>query len=301
MGMEDFRLKVFASVAKNQSFTKAANELYISQPAITKHIKLLEDMLGVRLFDRKGNTVVVTPAGDILLRYAHEIFTIYQNIHYELGTLKDQPAGEFRLGASTTIAQYLLSPVLASFYEKFPHIKLSLLNGNTEMVENAVITKEISLGIGEGKRHHPSLKYVDFTSDELVLVTHAKSRFAKLGTIGVADLQTLPLVLRERGSGTLEVIESALRDQHIKLSALPVVMHLGSTESIKSFLENSNSVAFLSTRAIEKEMQRGDLIRISIHDFQILRKFSFIHLQGQPDNISTTFMRFALRRNNELV
>lgn len=297
--MEDFRLKVFASVAKNQSFTKAANELYISQPAITKHIKLLEDTLGVRLFDRKGNTVLLTPAGTILLRYAHEIFTIYQNIHYELGTLNDQPAGEFRLGASTTIAQYLLSPILASFYEKFPHIKLSLLNGNTEMVENAVLAKEISLGIGEGKRHHSSLKYVDFTSDELVLVTHATSRFANLSSIDLAELMALPLVLRERGSGSLEVIESALRDRQIKLSALPVVMHLGSTESIKSFLENSNSVAFLSVRAVQKEMQRGDLKRININKFQILRKFSFIHLQGQPATISTIFMRFALRKNNE--
>lgn len=297
--MEDFRLKVFASVAKNQSFTKAANELCISQPAVTKHIKLMEDTLGVRLIDRKGNTILPTPAGEVLLRYANEIFALYQGIYFELGTLKDQPAGEFRLGASTTIAQYLLSPVLASFHEKFSHIKLSLLNGNTEIIESAVLTKTISLGISEGKRHHSGLKYVDFTSDELVLVTHIHSRFAKLSQITLTDLSKMPLVLRERGSGTLEVIESALREKNIKLSALPVVMHLGSTESIKSFLENSNSASFISIRAIQKEVMRGDLKIIPIQDFQILRRFSFVHLLGQPDNFSTIFMKFALRKYNQ--
>jgi DNA-binding transcriptional LysR family regulator len=297
--MEDFRLKVFAAVAKNQSFTKAANELYISQPAITKHIKLMEDSLGVRLFDRKGNTVVTTPAGDVLLRYAHEIFALYQSIHFELGTMKDQPAGEFRLGASTTIAQYFLSPVLASFHEKFPHIKLNLLNGNTEIIENAVLTKEISLGIGEGRRHHATLKYVDFTSDELVLVTHTKSRFARLNQIELTDLMNMPLVLRERGSGSLEVIETALKERNVKLSSLPIVMHLGSTESIKSFLENSNCVSFVSVRAVQKEIMRGELKIVPINGFQILRKFSFIHLQGQPDNFSTIFMRFAMNQYNK--
>lgn len=296
--MEDFRLKVFATVAKTQSFTKAANELYISQPAITKHIKLLEDSLGVRLFDRKGNAISTTPAGEILLGYANDIATIYQAIQFELGTLKDQPAGEFRLGASTTIAQYLLSPVLASFHEKFPNIKLSILNGNTEIIENAVLTKSISLGIGEGKRHHSGLKYVDFTSDELVLVTHTESRYAKLTQIELTDLRNIPLVLRERGSGTLEVIESALKEQNIKLSSLPVVMNLGSTESIKSFLENSNSVSFISVRAVGREISRGDLKIVPVQNFQILRKFSFIHLQGQPDNFSTIFMRFALHKYN---
>ncbi|AQG82450.1 transcriptional regulator [Spirosoma montaniterrae] len=297
--MEDFRLKVFAAVARNQSFTRAAAELSLSQPAVTKQIKNLEDLLGARLFDRKGNTILTTPEGAVVLRYANEIFTLYQGIQFELGAMRDQLSGEFRLGASTTIAQYLISPVLASFHEKFPQIQLSLLNGNSEIIENSVLSKSISLGIVEGKRHHPGLKYVDFTSDELVLVTNSKSQFARKSQVNLSDLATMPLVLRERGSGTLEVLESALKEQNVKLSSLPVIMHLGSTESIKSFLENSNSVSFVSIRAIQKEIAYGELTILPINGFRIMRKFSFIHLLGQPDGVSTTFMRFAMRQYNK--
>ena len=118
--MEDYRLKVFYSVAKNQSFTKAAAELFITQPAISKHIKLLEEDLGIRLFERKGSFILPTLAGEILFKYAKEIFGLYQEAIYEIGALKNKQDGKLRLGASTTIAQYLISAVLASFYEKFP-------------------------------------------------------------------------------------------------------------------------------------------------------------------------------------
>ncbi len=297
--MEDFRLKVFYSVAKNQSFTKAASELFITQPAITKHVKLLEETLEIRLFERRGNFITLTPAGEVLFRYASEIFHLYQEALYELSAMKKQNKGAFKLGASTTIAQYLLSPVLASFYEKFPQIELNLLNGNTEAIENAVLSKQIDLGIVEGKKHHSDLKYLDFTEDELVAVVHTKSRFAKLKMIELEDLKEIPMVLRERGSGTLDVIESSLKERGIRFSSLPIIMNLGSTESIKSFLEHSHSLSFISIKAIQKEISQNELKILQIKDFQILRKFCFIHLHGQPDGLSSTFIRFALRQYNK--
>ena len=297
--MEDFRLKVFQSVAKNQSFTKAAGEMFITQPAITKHIKALEDDLGLRLFDRRGSTIFLTNSGEVLLKYAIQISNLYHEAIFELGTFKDQLSGSFRLGASTTIAQYLISPVLASFYEKFPQVELSLLNGNTEIIEQAVLAKSIDLGIVEGKKHNSMLKYLDFTEDELVAVVHSKSRFSKLSEITLEELKSIPLVLRERGSGTLEVIESALKERGIKLSSLPIIMHLGSTESIKSFLEFANCLGFVSVRAIQKELAVGQLKVIAIKDFKIPRTFSFVHLQGQPEGLSSKFMRFAQRQYNQ--
>ncbi len=297
--MEDFRLKVFYAVGKNQSFTKAAAELFITQPAITKHIKLLEEDLGVRLFERKGSFIALTSAGEILFRYAGEIFQLYQEALFELGAMKNQYQGSLRLGASTTIAQYLISPVLAAFHEKFPKVELSLLNGNTELIVNAVLSKSIDLGIVEGKKHHSGLKYIDFMEDELVAVVHTKSRFAKKTEIELTDLSNIPLVMRERGSGTLEVIESTLRENGVKLSSLPIVMHLGSTESIKSFLEHSHALSFFSIRAIEKEVKQGELKILTINNFKILRKFSFVNLQGQQDSLSTTFIRFAERHYNQ--
>ncbi len=297
--MEDFRLKVFFTVGKYQSFTKAASELFITQPAVTKHIKLLEEDLGIRLFERKGNFIILTQAGDILFRYSGDIFKLYQEALFELGAIKNQHQGKLRIGASTTIAQYLISPVLASFLEKIPTVELSLLNANTEQIVQAVISKTIDLGIVEGKKHHSELKYMDFMEDELVAVVHKNSRYASQGSLDLSDLTNIPLVMRERGSGTLEVVESALKDHGIKLSNLPIVMHLGSTESIKSFLEHSHALSFFSIRAIKKEVEQAELKILPINDFKIMRKFSFINLHGQQDGLSTTFIRFAKRHYNQ--
>lgn len=297
--MEDYRLKVFFTVAKYQSFTKAADALFITQPAITKHIKLLEADLGIRLFERKGSYIFLTPAGEILNKYAKEIFLLYQEAIFEIGAIKNLQSGSLRLGASTTIAQYLISPVLASFYEKFPSVKLSLLNGNTELIENAVLNKTIDLGIVEGNKHLPGLKYIEFMEDELVAVLHHKSKYVQNKAILLEDIYDIPLVLRERGSGTLEVIETTLKQNDIRLSNLQIVMHLGSTQSIKSFLEHSNAMSFMSIRAIEQEVNLGILKVIHIKDFKILRNFSFVNLQGQQDSLSTSFIRFAINHYNK--
>ncbi|GAB3262523.1 LysR family transcriptional regulator [Larkinella harenae] len=293
--MDDFRLRVFYSVARHRSFTKASAELFITQPAVTKHIKALEDLLDLRLFDRKGNTIVLTPPGEVLFRYAGQIFDLYQEALFELNTFKNQQKGSLRLGASTTIAQYLISPLLASYYERFPTIQLSLLTGNTEMIEHAVSAKEIDLGIVEGKKHHAGLKYHDFLKDELVAVVHTQSRYSRLKEITVEELSNLPLVLRERGSGTLEVLEAALQARGIRPANLNVVMHLGSSESIKSFLEHANCLSILSSRAIEKEVRNGQLKVVAIKDFRLPRTFSFVHLQGSPEGMATGFMTFARR------
>ncbi|MFT6204762.1 MAG: DNA-binding transcriptional LysR family regulator [Spirosomataceae bacterium] len=297
--MEDFRLRVFYAVAKNKSFTKAADELFITQPAITKHIKLLEESLDVRLFDRRNHLIRLTIAGEVVFKYATEIFQLYEDAHSELSELKQQHKGRFRLGASTTIAQYLLSPVIASFFEKHPEIDLSLLNGNTEIIENAILANEIDLGIVEGKKHHSSIKYIDFVEDELVAVVHTNSRFAKLETITKEELKEIPLVLRERGSGTLDVLESMFKNKGIKRTDLKVIMNLGSIESIKSFLEYSNSMSFMSIRAVEREVARGEFKVVRIDGIKFLRKFSFIHLHGKPDKFSSEFILFYTKHYNK--
>jgi LysR family transcriptional regulator, transcriptional activator of the cysJI operon len=297
--MEDYRLKVFFYVAKYQSFSKAASELCISQPAITKHIKLLEEDLGIRLFERKGNFITLTEASELLYKYAIEIFQLYQDVKNEIGALKNSQEGKLRLGASTTIAQYLISPVLASFYEKFPSVQLSLLNGNTELIENSVLNKNIDLGIVEGKKHLSGLKYIDFMEDELVAVVHSKSKYAAKPVFELEELNTIPIILRERGSGTLEVIETALKQKDIKLSDLQIIMHLGSTQSIKSFLEHSNALSFISVRAIDQEVKQRILKIIDIKDFQIRRNFSFVSLHGQLEGVSSSFIRFAMKHYNQ--
>lgn len=235
--MSDFRLKVFQSVAKNLSFTKASQELFVSQPAITKHIQELETCYQTRLFDRQGSKISLTEAGELLLKHSEKILDDYKQLEYEMHLLHDEYIGELKLGASTTIAQYVLPPLLANFITKFPQINLSLINGNSRGVEVALQEHRIDLGLVEGIFRLPNLKYTAFLQDELVAVVHMRSKLAVADEILPEELPNIPLVLRERGSGTLDVFERALLQYNLKLSSLNVLMYLGSTESIKLFLD----------------------------------------------------------------
>ena len=269
--MSDFRLKVFQSVAKNLSFTKASQELFVSQPAITKHIQELETYYQARLFDRQGSKISLTKAGELLLKHSEKILDDYKQLEYEMHLLHNEYIGELKLGASTTIAQYVLPPLLANFIAKFPQIF-----------------------------RLPNLKYTPFLQDELVAVVHTQSKLAVTDEITPEDLLNIPLVLRERGSGTLDVFERALLQHNLKLSSFNVLMYLGSTESIKLFLEHTDCMGIVSIRSVHKELVAGNLRVVEIKGMPMLREFNFVQLQGQEGGLSQVFMRFAGHHSKSL-
>lgn len=297
----DFRLKVFYTVALRLNFTKAAQELYISQPAVSKHIQELEETYKTKLFERNGSKIALTPAGEILLKHTKNIFEIYREIDFDMSSFINERQGLLRLGASTTISQYIISPVLARFHQKQQDIKVNLLNGNTEQIENALINKEIEIGIIEGQSKNQSIKYIPFLKDELVLVCNPQNPFVKQKEISLEDLKTMKFVTRERGSGTLEVIEFALKQIDVKFSDLKIEMQLGSTESIKSYLLNSDCFAFMSIHAVDKELKNNELIVLDVANLSIERYFYIITLLGKSDSLSELFIRnIAAHYNLEL-
>lgn len=292
--MENFRLKVFRSVAKNLSFTKASGELFITQPAITKHIQALETQYGVRLFNRKGGKIYLTPAGKILYGYTKQLFKLEQSLSEEMAQFKESASGILRLGASTTIAQYVIPEVLSGFRKKFPEVKLSLVNGNSEQIGDALRNNEIDIGIVEGKVKNKDIRYELFMNDELVAVTSAGNENTIKDELSIRELLGIPLVLRERGSGTLEVLEYAFKEKKLKLSDLNVVIYLGSTEAIKRFLKSDNSVGLLSIRSIESEVKEKSLRIVRIKNFKVKRTFNFICLQGNtPTGLLAKFIKFT--------
>lgn len=294
--MSDFRLKVFQSVAKNLSFTRASQEMFVSQPAITKHIHELESRYQVRLFDRQGNKISLTKAGKLLLEHSEHILDAYKLLDYQMNLLRGDYSGALKLGASTTVEQYVLPPLLAEFIRKFPQVHVSLVNGNSRFVESALQDHRIELGIVEGIIRLPHLKYTTFLEDELVAVVHTQHKLAELpDEITLEELEKIPLVLREQGSGTLDVIERSLLQHNIKLSQLNVQMYLGSTECIKRFLENSECMGIVSIRSITKELADGTLRIIDIPDMPMRREFDFVQCQGQEGGLGEAFMQFAAR------
>ncbi|MGV3541185.1 MAG: LysR family transcriptional regulator [Rufibacter sp.] len=297
--MLDFRWIVFRSVAKHLSFTKAAGELFMTQPAATKRVQELEAEVGLRLFLRQGNRIALTPAGETLLSFADRAQALQEELHFALGKLKDKVGGHLRLGASTTIAQYVIAPVLSRFYQRYPHVQLSLLNGNTETIEQALLHQNIDLGIVEGNSHRRELAYTPFLPDELLPVVRAEHTLAKQPGITFKELLRQPLVLRERGSGTLEVIEDVLRAHDLKLPDLNVVLYLGSSETIKSFLLHSDCVALLSAYTVKQELETGKLAVLQPRDFSLTRTFWFAQLLGQQEGLAQLFQRFAQRQPDQ--
>lgn len=295
--MFDFRLQVFHTVATRLNFTKAAKELFITQPAVTKHIKEIENHFKVKLFERNGTKIKLTAAGETLLHHTHQLFTVYRNLEFDLNMFTQQHTGKLRIGASTTVAQYVLPPVLAAFHKKFCDIKITLTINNTEQIEQALANKQIDLGIIEGQSKNNLFKYIEFVEDKLVLVANVNHPIAKKTKIGSDELLKIPLLLREPGSGTLEVIAQALKPLGIKISQLQNEMQLGSTESMKLYLLNSNAMAFLSIHSILKELQNKECCIIDVKGLNIERYFYFIQQQGQAEALSDLFIKFARHDN----
>ena len=287
--MDDFRLRVFITAAKTLNFTKCAEQLFISQPAVSKHIGELESRYKVQLFERSGSRLALTEAGRVMLEHAERIADGYRRLQYEMDLFTDRLGGELKVGASTTIAQYVLPQVLARFTARFPEVKVSLASGNSEQVEAALARHDTDLGLVESSARHPGFHYEPFIPDELVLIASTKGRYGRCDQVTLAELQTVPLVLRESGSGTLEVISKYLAAADVRLASLRVVMQLGSTESIKSFVRNSDAMAIVSVASIVDELRSGELRIIDIEGCTIRREFFVLLARRTQRCLGRTF------------
>jgi len=294
--MLSFKHEVFFEVARLKSFTKASQSLYISQPAISKNIKQLEHEYKSSLFERRGNTISLTPIGEMLFGALIKAKEIEKQLQYDVSTHGDQymAKGELKLGASTTVALYIIPPVLSGFHAKHPNVSISLFNRNSESVLNALLDHDIDLGIMEGKHKLSQVKSQHFLTDEVVPVCSAKSPLAKRQTYHVNDLKTLPVALRERGSGTLAALKYALGTHGLKLSDLQVSVRLGGTEALKNFILVDDCIGFLPMKSVAKEIETGSLIRLFIEGLTVTRQFYFIQRHGDERNgLSNAFIRFA--------
>lgn len=293
----DFRLKVFYTVAQKLSFTKAASALFITQPAVTKHIHELESQINNALFVRNGNSITLTSAGQILLRYCEKIFDTYTSLELELRQLSEVTSGTIRIGASTTLAQNILPGILAEFKKTYPSISYSFVQGNTDSISLQIIAEKIDIAIVEGSSHFPQIAYEPFAKDEIVLVTRSNSKFAKFTEICPEQLLTIPLVLREQGSGTLDVVFKALSQVKINPKDLLVETTFQNSSSIKQYLFHSETAAFLSIQSIIKELKYNELSVIEISNLDIFRTFQFIHLHGNTSKLTDLFVRFCKAHN----
>lgn len=299
--LDNFRLVVFRAVARHLNFRKAAEELYLTQPAVSQQIKNLEDELGTQLFDRSGGGVLLSPSGETLLKYARRSSDLLARAEHELASLGGSNAGPLTLGASTTIAQYVLPGLLGEFCQMHPRIFPTLLSGNTERIVASVEDRSIALGFIEGPPHSRDVKTEPFLQDELVLIVPAAHAWAERASVPPADISGVSLLMRERGSGTRQVLEKTLEQAGLKRRALHVVMELDSTEAIKSAVEAGFGVGFISRWAIAKDMRLGRTFKIvEVAGLRVRRPFFITSAKGsalQP--VAEEFRSFLCARQRD--
>ena len=287
---------VFIEVARQLSFSKAAQALFMSQPAISNHIKLLEVEYKNALFNRKGNTITLTPTGEILYRHLQDALKIQRQMLFELSTLQnaENVEGKLKIGASTTVALYIIPKILSAFHQRHPNLEIQLVNRNSENIIKALLQDEIDIGIVEVDQKTTTISYQDFMTDEVVAVCAAGSKIAKEKKIALKDITKYPVALREPGSGTLLALTKALKKEKINIEDLNVKVRLGGTEALKNFLLADNSIGFLPKKSIVKELAHGELIILNIAGLEVKRNFCFVQRQGSEEfGLTKQFVRFA--------
>lgn len=294
--MSDRRLQVFRAVAKHRSFTKAADALCMTQPAVTFQIHQLEDYFNARLFDRAGGRIALTPAGVIALEYVQEILALYTELDTRVKELSGEIAGTLTIGASTTIAEFLLPRILGEFKVHHPGVIPQLVVTNSEIVQARVFERTLDLGFIEGDSHVPALVTDVCCEDELQVVCAPSHRLAQSKELTMRMLTEHAYVSRETGSGTREVIDHYLEKAGLALDSLQVIMEANSPEALKGLVATGVGFAIMSRAAAEKEVRLGDLRRIPLSP-PLVRHLSVVYPKERiHPKVVTEFIRFAKER-----
>lgn len=273
--MADRRLQVFHTVAKVMSFTKAAETLHMTQPAVTFQVKQLEDFFNTRLFDRTHNKITLTEAGKVVYDYADQILEHYEKMNSEVRELTGEVTGSLVIGASTTIAEYMLPSLLGAFKKQFEDVNIRLQVGNTDAIVSMVENNMIDLGLVEAPVHNKNLEVDVCRLDEMQLICSPDHPLAKRDKVAIEDLRKYAFISREEGSGSRSVIDNYIREQGFSYSDLTVVMELGSPESVKMAVESDVGVAIVSRTTLIKELKLETLRAIPL-DPPIIRPFSHV-------------------------
>ncbi|MFD1016236.1 LysR substrate-binding domain-containing protein [Winogradskyella rapida] len=288
------KLHIFKIVAKHLSFTKAAEQLFISQPAVSKSIKTLEEDYKTTLFVRKRNSIELTEDGKSFLLYVNRILAIYTEMEEQFLHKKERFPELIRFGVSTTLSNYIIPKSIAKFRAQFPQTKFEIISDNSFSIEDLILNEEIDFGITEGRFNNSKLHFEKFIKDEIVLVTNVNNNSFKKGSIDLETLKTIPMIEREKGSGTKAIIDQFLKENGIK--ALHTVVSLSSTEAIKNYLYHSDHYALLSVHAIHNDLVTNKLKIIDITDLSVERWFYFVKRTGfQSQNLE--FFENFIRTN----
>ncbi|GGF20675.1 LysR family transcriptional regulator [Aliidongia dinghuensis] len=281
-------LRLFAAVARHQSFSRAAEALHLSQPAVSKGVRDFEAQVGSRLLERGAGGVTLTEAGALLMRHATQLFAAERAAEEDLAALRGLERGTLSIGASTTVATYQLPPLLGLFHRRHPEIELRLTSANTRAIADLLSARELDIALIEGPVEEPGIEVVPWREEEMILIAapdHALARAT--APIAAAALANEIVLVREPGSGTREVALAALESHRIVPRQ---ILEVGSTEAIKQIVAGGLGIAIVSAAAAADQIALGKLVALSTRDFAVRRQLTRLRLPGrQPSAPAAVF------------
>ena len=288
----DFRhLETFCRVAELKSFSKAAGDLFLTQPTVSGHILSLERSLSLRLFDRTGREVRLTKAGEVFLRYASKIISSRKDLLNALIDFSQGIRGELSMGASTIPGEYLIPKLMGDFKKDHPQFTLSLKIADTKEIVQWVLQGHVEFGMIGSKLDHPLLHYEKYEEDEIIVVAPFGHFLTKKRRVDLSDLVKETWIMREEGSGTQMAVEKVLRKKGRSLKQFNGTIEMGSTSSLKEGVKAGLGLAFISKRAVEEELKKGLLSQVSIEGVDpIVRSFYIVSHRGRT--LSPVGMKF---------
>jgi DNA-binding transcriptional LysR family regulator len=289
-----FGLRIFVMVAEKKSFSDAARSLYLTQPAVTHQVKNLESYFATPLFKRESNTVLLTPAGKILYKYAKRFSKLDDQLMEELENYTGRLTGDLIIGACTMVGEHLIPHLVKDFSQAHPEVNFSVEIGNCPSVIDKLLKGTIDVGLIGDKATHRDLVSEVLLEHTLFLVSSPGYWDINGGTVPLKDLTGLKLLLREEGVGTRVQFEEIVSHNGMNLKNFQIITVSGSNEVIKMMVKHGVGISFLPRKAIERELEMGDLKALQLQEGELRHKFYLVHRKQKVISLKTkNFLKFV--------
>ncbi len=290
------QLRAFYSVVKTGTFSKAATELFVTEPAVFIQVRSLERSLGFKLFDKIGKDLTPTETGKLLYGYAGRIFGLVDEAENAIKDVRDLKAGDLRVGTANALAQYLMPIVISAFRDKHPKIQVHLDEASSSELVRGVVARDYEVAIVARVAYPDSIKNMSLSREEVLLVASPRCKLVSKPACSLEELNGSPMICRDIRSATRQAIWKEFEKRSIKPSA---IIEAGNTEFIKNLVGNDNGVSFLAKICVRKEVERGELAVIALKEGPFFLDIDVIHLKGKTlSSAATTFLQFLARTSS---
>lgn len=290
------QLRCFHAVAKTGRFSRAAEELHVSQPAVFVQVRALEKFVGFRLLEKLNKDYVPTEGGKLLFEYADKIFALLDQAMSTVQGLRDLKSGVLRIGAARAVCQYLMPPVISLFQDEYPLMNIHLDEGPSEELLQGVLHNRYEIAIMARVDYPPTVNAIPFTKDEVLLVVSPKSDLAQKGSISFEELAEEPVICADKGTAMRTAIEKAFERKGLKPQA---VIEAANTDFIKHLVKQNRGYTFISRVSVRREIRNGELVAIPLDDESLYLHVDVIHVKGKMlSPVASTFLNFLQANKN---